>query len=274
MIRIKIFLDTANILELQQAMSAGVLDGCTTNPSLIKAEVDKVKKEGLKIDLEGHIEQICRTLGKGKSVSLEVFSTDYENMVKEGEFLYKRFNPAAGNVAVKIPINPSVDGEDNSHGIRAIKYLSSKGIPINTTLIMTPEQALLAAKAGASIVSPFAGRIDDHIRVKTGVKFGKEDYFPAGGIGKDDNGIVSGIDLVKKIVEIFKNYKIKTEVLAGSIRNERQAREVALAGADIATIPFSVLMKMLQHEKTLEGTIKFSQDTVQEYKNVFRNAKK
>lgn len=264
MIKIKIFLDTANLSELRQAMEAGVLDGCTTNPSLIKAEVDK----GMK-DLEGHIEEICRILGKGKPVSLEVVSTDYENMAREGEFLYKRFNPVAGNAVIKIPINPSTDGKDNSRGLRAIRYLSSKGIPVNTTLVMTPEQALLAAKAGAKIVSPFAGRIDDYIRSRSGAKFGKEDYFPAGGTGKDDNGIASGVDLVKKIVDIFKTYNIKTEVLAASIRNERQAREVALAGADIATIPFSVLMKMLQHEKTLEGTIKFSQDTVQEYKNVF-----
>lgn len=251
-------------------MNIGVLDGCTTNPSLIKAEVDRAKKDGANIDLEGHMEGICRVLGKNRSVSLEVFSADYENMIREGEFLYKRFNPVAGNVVVKIPVNPSIDGKDNSHGLRAIKMLSGKGIPVNTTLVMTPEQALLAAKAGATIVSPFAGRIDDYIRSKSGMKFNKEDYFPEEGIDKDDNGIASGVDLVKKIVEIFKNYSIKTEVLAGSIRNARQAREVALAGADIATMPFTVLTEMLRHEKTAEGTIKFGQDTVEEYKNVFR----
>jgi len=266
----KIFLDTCNLSELRQAMEAGVLDGCTTNPSLIKAEVDREKKAGRKIDLDGQIEEICRTLGKGRPVSLEVFSIDSENMVTEGEFLYKRFNPIANNVFVKIPVNTSVDGKDNSHGLKAIKTLSDKGIPINTTLIMTPEQALLAAKAGAKIVSPFAGRVDDFIRTKAGTKFEKDDYFPAGGTGRDDSGIVSGVDLVKKIVEIFGAHKIKTEVLAGSIRNARQVRELALAGADIATMPFHVLNDMLKHEKTVEGTIKFSQDTVEEYRNVFR----
>jgi len=265
----KIFLDTANIGELRYAMNAGILDGCTTNPSLIKAEVDRAKKDGKKMNLEQHIEEICRTLGKGRSVSLEVFSTDAENMIKEGEFLYKRFNPVAGNVCVKIPVNPSTDGKDNTEGLRAIKTLADKGIPVNVTLIMTPEQALLAAKAGAKIVSPFAGRIDDYIRTTSGVKFNKDDYFPAHGDGHDDKGIVSGVDLIKRIVEIFKNYNIKTEVLGGSIRNARQAREVALAGADIATMPFHVLEEMLKHEKTKEGTVKFSQDTVDEYKNVF-----
>lgn len=264
----KIFLDSANIEELKKGMEAGVLDGCTTNPSLIKAETDRAKKAGKKINLESYIEEICRTLGKGRPVSLEVFSTDYENMVKEGEFLYRRFNSIAGNVFVKIPVNPSLDG-NAFFGLRAIKILSDKGVPINTTLIMTPEQALLAAKAGAKIVSPFAGRIDDYIRTKAGTKFEKDDYFPAGGTGKDDNGVVSGVDLVKKIVEIFGAHKIKTEVLAGSVRNARQARELALAGAHIATMPFSVLNDMLNHEKTTEGTIKFSQDTVDEYKDVF-----
>lgn len=268
----KIFLDTANLSELRQALEAGILDGCTTNPSLIKTEVDKTKQEGKKIDLESHIEEICRVLGKGRPVSLEVFSTDYENMVREGEFLYKRFSHVAGNVFVKIPVNPSIDGKDNSQGLRAIKTLSGKGIPVNTTLIMAPEQALLAAKAGAKIVSPFAGRIDDYIRAKAGMAFGKDDYFPAEGIEKDDSGITSGVDLVKRIVEIFHKYHIKAEVLAGSVRNARQARELALAGADIATMPFKVLEEMLKHEKTAEGTVRFAQDTVEEYKRIFRKA--
>jgi transaldolase len=101
------------------------------------------------------------------------------------------------------------------------------------------------------------------------VSFGKDDYFPAEGIGKNDKGIVSGVDLVKRIVEIFRAYKIKAEVLAGSVRNARQVRELALAGADIATMPFKVLEDMLQHEKTVEGTIRFSRDTAEEYKRIF-----
>ncbi len=269
MIKIKIFLDTANIDELKKGVEAGVVDGCTTNPSLIKAEVDTAKKEGTIIDLEDYIENICRTLGKGRPVSLEVVSTDYDNMAKEGVFIYKRFNPVSGNVAVKIPVNPSVDG-NALQGLKTIKFLSGKGIPVNATLIMTPEQAFLAAKAGASFVSPFAGRIDDFIRAKTGKNFGKEDYFPAGGLGNDDEGIVSGVDLVKKTVDIFRKHRINAEVIAASTRNVRQVREFALAGAHITTMPFSVFSAMLKHEKTLEGTIKFSQDTVEEYRNVFR----
>lgn len=247
-----------------------MVDGCTTNPSLIKAEVDKAKKEGMIIDLEDYIENICRTLGKGRPVSLEVVSTDHDNMAREGVFIYKRFNPVSGNVAVKIPVNPSVDGKDVSQGLKTIKFLSGKGIPVNATLIMTPEQAFLAAKAGASFVSPFAGRIDDFIRAKTGKNFSKEDYFPAGGVEKDDEGIVSGVDLVKKTVDIFRKHRIKAEVIAASTRNVRQVREFALAGAHITTMPFSVFSAMLKHEKTLEGTIKFSQDTVEEYRNVFK----
>lgn len=260
----KIFFDTANIDELRMGVDAGILDGCTTNPSLIKAEV----KKGL--DLETHIEEICRTVGKGRSVSLEVVSTDYDNMRKEGLLLYERFNPIAGNVFVKVPVNTSLDGKNIYDGLRTIKELSQKGIPVNATLIMTPHQALLAAKAGARIVSPFAGRIDDHIRTSAKVAFGKDDYFPAEGIKKDDDGIVSGVDLIRKTALIFRTHGMKCEILAASIRNARQVSEVAQAGANIASIPYKVAQGMLAHPKTSEGVVKFSQDTVEEYRNVFR----
>ena len=144
------------------------------------------------------------------------------------------------------------------------------GIKTNATLVMTPEQAFLAAKAGATYVSPFAGRIDDYIRTNIGKKFDKGDYFPAEGLlNEDDDGVVSGVDLVKKIADIYKNYGMKTEIIAASLRNPRQVREVALAGAHIATIPFPVIIEMTKHPKTAEGIIKFSQDVVEEYKKIF-----
>ena len=265
----KIFIDSADIDEIKEAYSWGVVDGITTNPSLIKKAVDKLKAKGEKIDMDIYIKRILTT-AKGNPVSLEVTETGYEGMVEQGKKLFKKFNPIANNVYIKIPVNPSLEGESRHHeGIKAIPALSKEGIPVNCTLIFTPEQALLAAKAGARFVSPFAGRIDDYIRAQNNMKFGKSDYFPAEGLKKgkvlDDNGVVSGVDLVKQIVQIFKNYNIKTEVLAASIRNVRQTRESALAGAHIATLPFDVIKELLVHYKTKEGMDAFKKDTIREY---------
>ena len=162
-----------------------------------------------------------------------------------------------------------------SYGIKTIKALAQEKIPVNCTLIFTPEQALLAAKAGARIVSPFAGRIDDYIRKEHDFSFGKYDYFPAEGWCTDegilnDNGVISGIDLVDQIIQVFKNYHIKTEVLAASMRNTRQVREAALIGADIATVPFSVIRELLVHYKSREGMKKFTADIVPEYADLMK----
>ena len=196
----KIFIDSAKLDEIKQAYSTGIIDGVTTNPSLIKKAVDQLKKEGQKIDLTSYIKKILK-VAKGTPVSLEVTETTYGGMVKQGLRLYKKFNKVAKNVYIKIPVNPSFDDKPNMDGIRAIKTLSKKGIPINCTLIFTPEQALLAAKAGARFVSPFAGRVEDYIRVNNKIKFEKTDYFPQSGLIKknkllDDNGIISGIGSV------------------------------------------------------------------------------
>ena len=202
-------------------------------------------------------------------MSLEVIGNTYETMFEQGMMLYNIFNPIAENVYVKIPINSSFDKTDATDfdGIKTIKALSDKGIPINCTLVFTPEQALLAAKAGARFVSPFAGRIDDYIRSQSGISFSKGDYFPAEGQKK--NNIL--LDLVAQIREVFDNYNINdTLVLAASIRNPRQLREAALAGADIATLPFSVIVKLLSHFKTREGMQKFTQDIVPEYAELFK----
>jgi len=265
----KVFVDTAKLSEIKAAINLGICDGVTTNPSLIKAAMDESK-----IGMEDYIKEVCKTMGKGKPVSLEVISTNAEEMVKEAEILYEKFNPIADNVVIKIPISTATNLAMSFEGLKAIKELKNTGIKTNATLIMTPEQAFLAAKAGAAYVSPFAGRVDDYIRTSLGKSFEKSDYFPAEGLVEknkkiDDNGILSGVDLVKKIGNIYKNYNIKAEVIAASIRNPRQVREVALAGAHIATIPFSVIEEMTKHPKTVEGVIKFSQDTLEEYKRVF-----
>ena len=243
---------------------------------MVKKAVDNVKESGENIDIKGYIKRILM-IAKGLPVSLEVISTSTEDMIAEGIRLYKMFNPVAKNVYIKIPINPTFEegSEESFNGIKAIKKLSQMGIPINCTLVFTPEQALMAAKSGASFVSPFAGRIDDYIRKTNNIKFKKSDYFPAEGISREgkslnDNGIVSGVDLVSKIVKVFKNYGIKdTLVLAASIRNPRQVREVALAGADIATLLFGVLKDLLKHFKTMEGMKAFTGDVVPEYRDLF-----
>lgn len=247
----------------------------------------------------GHyVGEICKEAGKGRPVSLEVISRNASKMVEEAQSLYKKFNPIAENVVIKIPINTCADQETTDYeGLKAVNKLTKEGIPVNVTLVLTPEQALLAAKAGATYVSPFAGRIDDQIRKNLGIDFKKGDYFDfelikeisneklseylkgstttkissvysdekvknAFNAGKD-YGITSGVDCVRRIVNIFKNYNLKTRVIAASIRNSRQVREMAETGCDIATIPFTVIRETLKHAKTEEGVKKFCADAVQ-----------
>lgn len=266
----KIFLDSADIDEIREAYSYGIIDGMTTNPSLIRKAVDVRLERGEKTDMKKYITEILK-IAKGTPVSLEVTETSYERMLHQAKKLYKIFNPVAKNVVIKIPVNTAFSEEDQRQfdGLRTIKELSKLKIPVNATLIFTPEQALLAAKAGAKYVSPFVGRIDDSIREENKMKFDKHDYFPAEGLEKakypDDNGIYSGIDLLDECIELMDMYDLETEVLAASIRNTRQVREAALVGSDIATLPFNVIKELVKHPKTFEGMQKFTKDIVLEY---------
>lgn len=297
----KIFVDTAMIDEIKEAESWGILDGVTTNPSLIKKAVDRL--DG--VSLEDYIRKIlCTTHGP---VSLEVAGSTYGDMVSEAKELYRKFNPINDNVVIKIPVNTHMeDGDDNFEGIKAIKTLSETGIPVNCTLVMTPNQALIAAKAGAAYVSPFLGRIDDHLRTNLGLVGGKdypkdahypdeiaergreyklielldgkdlgrimyrdEDVMKVFDWGNDD-GIFSGVDLVWSIKEIYDNYGFETEIIAASIRTARQVRLCAEMGVHIATIPFSVIEDMMTHHKTSQGMKAFCKDVVPEYMNILK----
>lgn len=267
----KIFIDSADLNEIEQGYAWGVVDGVTTNPSLLKKAVEKRVKAGEKVDIKRYITRVLE-VAKGTPVSLEVTECTAEKMVDQAKRLYAVFNPVAGNVVVKIPVNPAFKSSDTTHfdGIRAIRELTAAGIPVNTTLIFSPEQALLAAKAGAKFLSPFAGRIDDDLRGRSNMTFDKSDYFPASGMtveGKtlEDNGVVSGVDLVEQCVEIVSIYGFDAEVLAASLRNPRQVREAALVGAHVATLPISVIQNMLKHHKTYEGMALFTADIVPEY---------
>ena len=238
----------------------------------------QIKSSGGSLNIGEYIREIL-TVSRGVPVSLEVIGTTYNDMVEEGTRLFEIFNPVAKNVYIKILVNPSIEEKSGKDfdGIKAIKSLFDKGIPINSTLIFTPEQALLTAKAGAAFVSPFVGRVDDYIRSMNKINFKKEDYFPFSGLEKnnepiEDNGIVSGVNLVSQIREIFDNYGItQVKILAASIRNARQAREVAMAGADIATLPFNVIEGFLSHYKTREGMEKFTRDIIPEYKDLLKS---
>ncbi len=286
----KIFIDTADLDEIKEAYSWGILDGITTNPSLIKKAVEKLKSRGESIDMEEYIKKICKTV-EGP-VSLEVTGKTAEKMIKEGNILYKKFNDTNDNVVIKIPVNTAFTPDDKQfEGIKAIKELEETGIPTNATLVMTPEQALLAAKAGASYVSPFLGRVDDYIRSNKGIEYSKMDYWDfevsilmenkereeeinkgyknAAAISYSDNGIYSGVHLVESIIRIFDSYSYDTEIIAASIRNARQVRLVAEMGVDIATIPFTVIKEMISHYKTMEGMKKFTDDIVDEYRSLF-----
>ncbi len=290
----KIFVDTANLDEIKETHSWGILDGVTTNPSLIKKAVDTLKSEGKAVSMEEYIKEIC--LAVEGPVSLEVKGVKSGEIVKEAKILYEKFNPVNNNVVIKVPINTAMDNGENFEGVKAIKQLESNGIPTNATLVMTAEQALMAAKAGASYVSPFLGRIDDYMRKNLDIAFGKGDYYNVALIKKiekrkmdekigkgspatlyqelknlefNDNGIYSGVALTEGIIKIYRAYNFKTKVIAASLRNAHQVREVAELGVDIATIPFNVIKEMMMHYKTMEGMRKFTEDVVPEYRALF-----
>ena len=271
----KIFLDSAELEDIERAKEYGILDGVTTNPSLIKKAVLKRQEQGQDVDMKAYL---CRMLELAGDVpvSLEVIGTKRNEMEKQGMFLYNQFNPIAGNLFVKIPVNPALQPDSASHyeGVETIKALADRGIPVNCTLIFTPEQALLAAKAGAALVSPFAGRLDDFLREENSLDFAKNDYFPAYGLEQngailENRGLVSGIDLVGQCVDILGRFGFACEVLAASIRNPRQVREAALVGAHIATLPLAVIAELLLHPKTMDGMQGFTRDVVPEYAQLF-----
>jgi len=208
---VQIFLDTANLDQIKEAISWGIIDGVTTNPSLVSKENREFK------DL---IREICRVVPG--PVSVESVSIQANDIIKESRKLAK----IAENVVVKVPITVE--------GLKAIKTLAQEGIDVNTTLIFSVSQALLAAKAGAKYVSPFIGRLDD--------------------ISHD------GLDLVDQILTVFNNYGFETEVIVASIRHPLHVVEAALMGADIATMPFSSLEKLVKHPLTDLGIEKFLND--------------
>ena len=207
----KIFLDTANLDQIREASSWGIVDGVTTNPTLISRE--NMKFESL-------IKEICRIV-QGP-VSVECVSSKAEAIVKEA----RQHAKLADNVVVKVPIC--------IEGLKATKILAEEGIRVNTTLVFSPNQAILAAKAGTRYISPFIGRLDDISH--------------------------PGMDLVEQIIAIYDNYGFETEVIVASIRHPLHVVEAALIGADIATIPFPVLEKMVKHPLTDVGMDKFLKD--------------
>ena len=207
----KFFIDTANINEIKEAAALGILDGVTTNPSL-------VSKEGK--DFRKLLDEILAIVDG--PVSAEVISTDYDGILKEAHELAKIHK----NIVVKIPLI--------KEGLKAVRTLSSENIKTNVTLCFSPSQALLAAKAGATYISPFVGRLDD--------------------ISHD------GMELISQIVQIYKNYDYKTQVLVASIRHPLHLVEAALMGADVSTMPFSVIDKLFNHPLTAMGLEKFLSD--------------
>lgn len=211
----KFFIDTASLEQIKEAESLGILDGVTTNPSLMAKEGIKGEANILK-----HYVTICEMVSG--PVSAEVISTDFKGMVEEGNKLAK-LHP---NIVVKVPMI--------KEGVKAIKYFTDNGIKTNCTLVFSAAQAILAAKAGAAMVSPFIGRIDD--------------------------GNWDGVQLISQIVNIYKIYGFKTEVLAASIRNSLHIVRCAEAGADIATCPLSSIQGLFNHPLTDIGLEKFLAD--------------
>ena len=211
----KFFIDTANLKEIQEAYDLGVLDGVTTNPSLMAKEGIKGKD-----NVTAHYKAICDIVDN--NVSAEVIATDFDEIIKEGEELAAIDN----KIVVKVPMIRD--------GVKAIKHFSDQGIRTNCTLVFNAGQAILAAKAGASYVSPFIGRLDD--------------------IGTD------GLSLIEQIVQIYDNYGFETEVLAASIRHTMHLIQCAEIGADVATCPLNVITSLLKHPLTDSGLEKFLSD--------------
>lgn len=208
----KFFVDTADLEEIREANDMGILDGVTTNPSLVKQEGN--------VDFREHVFQICEIVDG--DVSAEVTATDFDGMMEEARGLATVHE----NVVVKIPLI--------KEGIKALRVLDSEGIETNCTLCFSPSQALLAAKAGADYISPFIGRVDDISS--------------------------NGMQLIEEIVQIYDNYGYETEVLAASIRHPTHVKRAALAGADVATMPFETLLKLLDHPLTDRGLERFLAD--------------
>jgi len=207
----KFFIDSANLQEIKEAASMGLLDGVTTNPSL-------VAKEGK--DFRKLLDEICAVVDG--DISAEVVSTDVEGMMKEGRDLSKIHK----NIVVKIPLI--------KEGLKAVKRLKEEGIRTNVTLCFSPNQALMAAKAGAYIISPFIGRLDDISQ--------------------------NGMDLIRQVVTIYRNYRYPTQVLVASIRHPVHVVEAAMIGADICTMPFKVIDQLIKHPLTDIGLERFLAD--------------
>jgi len=210
----KFFLDSADLHEVRRAMDAGLIDGMTTNPSLL------AKAAGVHGNPRDILSEICRIVPG--PISAEVVSTTKDEMLREGRELAK----IADNIVVKVPLT-----ED---GLRACRAFRAEGIKVNVTLCFSPAQALLAAKAGATYISPFVGRLDD--------------------IGSD------GMDLISRIVQIYDNYDFETEVLVASVRHPMHVVEAAMMGAHVATMPLKVLLQLLQHPLTDRGLELFAAD--------------
>jgi len=208
----KFFLDTANLKEIREANELGLCDGVTTNPTLVSKEGD--------VDFKQHVAAICEIV-KGP-VSAEVTSQDVDGMIREG----LEYSKIAPNVVIKCPLTRD--------GLKATRRLADDGIRVNVTLCFSPAQAILAAKAGASFISPFLGRLDD--------------------IGEN------GLNLLQSIIEIYENYPWKTEVLAASLRHPIHVIEAARMGADIATMPFKVIEQLFNHPLTEKGQAQFLAD--------------
>lgn len=208
----KFFIDTANPQEIKKAYEMGIIDGVTTNPTLISKENK---------DFKSLIREICEIIN-GLPISLEVISLDANGMIDEAKKLVKM----GENIVVKIPMT--------EEGLKAIKVLVSEGIKTNTTLVFSATQALLAAKAGSTYISPFIGRLDDISQ--------------------------RGMDLIEEIITIFNNYDFESQVIVSSIRHPIHVLEAALIGADVATIPFKVLEQLIHHPLTDIGIERFLSD--------------
>ena len=245
----KLIIDTANLVEIIAARQTGVLAGVTTNPSLVANQVRILKEQGLQVSLASLYDRIIDSAGENACISFEVIATDYAGMVREAVKIHKKFP----NAWVKVPVCTTTDNANHLfEALQVIHDLSQDGISINCTLINRASQGVLAAVAGAYVLSPFTGRVNDFLRSETLQQYKKDDYYPAEGqvingekFADKYGGAVSGVDMAAQLVQLLRNAELKAKVLAASVRNQQEAQEcAAIAGVDYITMPAKIFMQV------------------------------
>jgi len=270
----KLFLDSANIDEIKELNKYGLIYGVTTTVKSIKRYVQKEEED---INLKKYMKSMLK-INRKIPFFFDINDINKETFLKNGKNLYEELRKhymfiRISNLYMNVPIDFSFSYVPDFNGLRMIRNFKENKIPVNASLITKPEQALLAAEAGAKFVTINIGDVDDFIRKSSKVKFKENDYFPAQGLKKrgkviEDEGIVSGIDLVYECVALFKERKNGCKIIVSDIRNSKQLREAMFTGADYVSAPYSLIKEGLHHDQTVKSLISYTRNVFEDYLNL------